>query len=166
VTVEFSITIGKTEKKVLLEKKDGDYTVTVGDRTYVARDVAMSGGVLNFFVGHRTYRALVSKNSLGTQITLGGRDYFVAGEEEETGAAGGAHHHGDGSVEAPMPGGVVAVNVKIGDTVAPGDPLVVLESMKMQNEITAPLAGKVTAVNCAAGDQVAFGAVLVEIEAR
>ena len=63
-----------------------------------------------------------------------------------------------------MPGSIVAVNAKVGDTVAVGDSLVVLESMKMQNEITAPVAGEVKSVSCSPGDQVAFGAVLVEIK--
>lgn len=63
-----------------------------------------------------------------------------------------------------MPGNIVAVNVEPGETVEPGAPLVVLESMKMQNEIISPVAGEVRSVNCAVGDQVSFGAVLVEIE--
>jgi acetyl/propionyl-CoA carboxylase alpha subunit len=162
--VELSLTIGKTEKKILVQREDGGFVVTVGDRRYVARDVSMADGVLTFFIGNRTLRALVSKNQLGTQITLSGRDYFLAGYEEEAGSAAGAHHHGDGTVEAPMPGNIVAVHAKAGDKVAMGDSLVVVESMKMQNEITAPVAGEVKAVNCAPGDQVAFGAVLVEIK--
>jgi biotin carboxyl carrier protein len=163
--MELSLSIGSTEKKVRVERRDGTYVVTVGDRRYVARDVSMADGVLTFFVGNRTLRALVSRNSLGTQITLAGRDYFLAGRDEEAGVAASAHQHGDGSVEAPMPGNVVAVHVKAGDDVAVGDSLVIVESMKMQNEIAAPVAGKVKAVNCTKGDQVAFGAVLVEIDA-
>lgn len=162
--MELSLTIGATEKTVRIERRDGSYVVTVGDRRYVAHDVAMADGVLTFFVGNRTLRAVISRNPLGTQITLAGRDYFLAGSEEEAGAAATAHHHGDGTVEAPMPGNVVAVHVKPGDNVAVGDSLVVVESMKMQNEITAPVAGEVKAVNCAKGEQVAFGAVLVEID--
>jgi biotin carboxyl carrier protein len=163
--VELSLTIGKTEKKVRVERRDDSYVVTVGDRRYVARDVSMADGVLTFFVGNRTLRALISRNPLGTQITLAGRDYFLAGGEEESGGGASAHHHGDGTIEAPMPGNVVAVRVKPGDKVAVGDSLVVVESMKMQNEITAPIAGKVKAVHCGKGEQVAFGAVLVEIDA-
>lgn len=161
--MDYALTIGETEKCVTLEKKDGGYRVAVGDREYIARDVSLSDGVLTFFIGHHSYRAVVSRNSLGTQITISGRDYFLESEDEGDGASKAVHHPGDGSVEAPMPGSVVAVNVKVGDSVKAGDSLVVLESMKMQNEISAPVAGKVKAVHCAKGEQVAFGATLVEI---
>lgn len=159
--MERRIVLNGIEAVVAMEKRDDGYMIRVGDREYAVTGVSIAEGVLNFFVGTKTCRAIVSQNALGTQITLSGRDYVLAGEEEEAG--GGAHHHGDGSVESPMPGNIVAVHVKPGDRVEGGASLVVLESMKMQNEITAPLAGEVTAVHCATGDQVGFGAVLVEI---
>lgn len=67
-------------------------------------------------------------------------------------------------VEAPLPGTVLSVNVKPGDTVKAGDVLLVLEAMKMQNEIVAPRAGTVRDVGVAKGDTVALGDVLVTIE--
>jgi biotin carboxyl carrier protein len=69
--------------------------------------------------------------------------------------------HGD--VRAPMPGRVVAVHAQIGDEVAAGAPLVVVEAMKMQNELLAPRAGTVLRVHVAAGDTVERGAILVEL---
>jgi biotin carboxyl carrier protein len=62
-----------------------------------------------------------------------------------------------------MPGSIIAVNVAEGDHVRSGQALVVLESMKMHNEITAPHDGVVRKVNCRVGEQVGFGHVLVEI---
>ncbi|MBC7437115.1 MAG: biotin/lipoyl-binding protein [Bdellovibrionales bacterium] len=64
---------------------------------------------------------------------------------------------------APMHGVVVALNVKVGDQVAEGDTLVVLEAMKMENQVRAPRAGKVAQVRCEAGASVAVGQVLVEL---
>lgn len=66
-------------------------------------------------------------------------------------------------VEAPMPGTIMKVNVKVGDTVSEGDPVVVLEAMKMENDIPATVSGKVAAVNVSSGDNVEAGAVLVVI---
>jgi 3-methylcrotonyl-CoA carboxylase alpha subunit len=63
-----------------------------------------------------------------------------------------------------MPGRVLGVNVKPGQTVAAGDRLLVLEAMKMENRISAPVAGIVARVAVAEGDQIADGALLVEIE--
>jgi 3-methylcrotonyl-CoA carboxylase alpha subunit len=63
-----------------------------------------------------------------------------------------------------MPGVVVAVAVRAGDVVAAGQPLVVLEAMKMQNPVRAPRGGRVARVLVAAGAQVEGGAALVELE--
>jgi 3-methylcrotonyl-CoA carboxylase alpha subunit len=71
----------------------------------------------------------------------------------------------DGRIIAPMPGRVLSVDVAIGQTVAAGDRLLVLEAMKMEHRIAARAAGVVTAVNIAIGDQVADGMLLVEIGA-
>ena len=69
-----------------------------------------------------------------------------------------------GTVQAPMPGLVLSVNVAEGDSVEPGQVLAVLESMKMQMQMRAPVGGKVTRVVARSGAQVDKGALLVQIE--
>lgn len=69
-----------------------------------------------------------------------------------------------GVIRAPMPGLVVRVEVAVGDRVAAGGRLVVVEAMKMENELRAPGAGVVTAVHVAAGAPVNKGDVLVTLE--
>ncbi len=71
---------------------------------------------------------------------------------------------GKGTVVAPLPGVVISVNVKVGDTVKASDTVVMLEAMKMENSIRAGRDGKVTGVNVAAGESVLEGAPLVTIE--
>lgn len=66
------------------------------------------------------------------------------------------------SVDAPLPGTIKQVLVTVGQDIAAGDTVVVMEAMKMENNITAEFAGKVTAVKVAVGDQVQSGQVLVE----
>ena len=66
-------------------------------------------------------------------------------------------------IESPMPGTIMKVNVKVGDTVNEGDAVVVLEAMKMENDIPATVSGKVVAVNVANGDTVESGATLIVI---
>ncbi|MEY4563526.1 MAG: hypothetical protein RLZZ618_2803 [Pseudomonadota bacterium] len=68
-----------------------------------------------------------------------------------------------GGLSAPMPGKVVAVLVAVGQAVTAGQPLAVLEAMKMEHTVLAPKDGTVTAVLCAAGEAVAEGAALLEI---
>jgi 3-methylcrotonyl-CoA carboxylase alpha subunit len=68
-----------------------------------------------------------------------------------------------GGLFAPMPGRIIAVNVKAGDAVASGAALVVMEAMKMEHTVYARAAGVVTRVFCTAGDQVKEGAELLEL---
>lgn len=70
---------------------------------------------------------------------------------------------GSVKIEAPMPGTVLRLNVKVGDTVADGQALVVLEAMKMENDIVASQAGTVASINVNAGDSVNTGDVLVTL---
>ncbi len=67
---------------------------------------------------------------------------------------------GGQSVNSPMPGSILAVNVKAGDSVNEGDVLMILEAMKMENEIMAPGAGTVSSVNVSVGASVNTGDVL------
>ena len=71
---------------------------------------------------------------------------------------------GGEQVTSPMPGTILAVNVAAGDTVKKGQGLMVLEAMKMENEIMAPRDGKVTAVAVAKGAAVESGALLCTIQ--
>ena len=74
-----------------------------------------------------------------------------------TGAQGGV------KVNAPMPGKILGVKAAAGQAVKKGDVLVVLEAMKMENEIVAPQDGTVASVNTSVGEQVEAGAVLVTL---
>ena len=100
-------------------------------------------------------------------VLVDGRDVRVAADEPpdvtalaHAGAGGGA---GPVRVSAVMPGRVAAVRVAAGDAVAAGDPLVVLEAMKMEHPATAPYDATVTAVLVAEGEQVVGGQPLVEL---
>jgi 3-methylcrotonyl-CoA carboxylase alpha subunit len=79
-----------------------------------------------------------------------------AGEEVEA---------GDAHLRAPMSGTVISVLVKLGDTVARGAPLLILEAMKMEHTITAPTSGTVTALHYAQGEQVKEGAEMIDVTA-
>jgi biotin carboxyl carrier protein len=94
-------------------------------------------------------------------VLHGGWQYRVTADEADAGPAAAA----DGSLHAPMPGTVLRVDVREGQDVAAGAPLVVLEAMKMELAVSAPASGTVTAVLIAVGDLVARGQALVELDA-
>jgi 3-methylcrotonyl-CoA carboxylase alpha subunit len=72
---------------------------------------------------------------------------------------------GDAAVKAPLPGKIIDLRVKAGDTVSKGQPLLVLEAMKMEHTLAAPADGTIKTVRYAVGEQVVEGAELVEFEA-
>jgi len=113
-------------------------------------------------VDGRPCRALVARIRDRVLVALAGRVYtFETGEEARQAAAA----VGSGTVVAPMPGKVLAVLVAPGDRVVIGQPLVVLEAMKMESTLTADMAGTVRTVGAIAGATVAGGDVLVEVAA-
>lgn len=67
-------------------------------------------------------------------------------------------------IVAPIPGVVLAIDVKVGDTIKVGDRLLLLEAMKMENNIVSEKAGTITAVNIAVGQQVLQNEIMIELE--
>ncbi|MBL6734232.1 MAG: biotin/lipoyl-binding protein [Candidatus Poseidonia sp.] len=107
----------------------------------------------------RTALAHVAKHGDVWWVHLNGHTFRW--ERLEPGSVSTAN---DGGLVAPMPGKVLEVFVKVGDTVAAGDALMVLEAMKMEHRIVAVHDGVVTAVHFGTNDQVVQGAALLEIE--
>lgn len=114
-------------------------------------------------------------------ITVNGKAYDVAVEEVGAGSAPAAvpaapaapapaaapaavPAAGGTAVKAPMPGDILDVKVSAGDTVSEGQVLMVLEAMKMENDIVAPKAGKVASVNVKKGDKVNRDDLLASIQ--
>jgi len=110
----------------------------------------------------RVCRALVARRRDEVLVALDGRVHrFETGEEVRAGGRSGGR--GSGTVVATMPGKVIAVLVGAGDAVEAGQPVIVLEAMKMETTLAAEVTGCVTAVAAVAGTMVDAGAVLIEI---
>jgi 3-methylcrotonyl-CoA carboxylase alpha subunit len=98
-------------------------------------------------------------------IWLGGQAYqlsLISGGPRRAGEAGSAGLQG-GDVKAPMPGTVLKVLVQAGDIVEPNQPLVIMESMKMEMTLSSPTAATVQQINGSAGQLVEMGTVLVKL---
>jgi 3-methylcrotonyl-CoA carboxylase alpha subunit len=106
-------------------------------------------------------RALVARLRDRVLVTLDGRLYaFETGEAARSAGRGGG---GSGLVAAPMPGKVIAVLVAEGDPVEAGQPLVLVEAMKMETTLAAGIAGHVRKVSAQPGQLVDAGQILVEV---
>ena len=126
-------------------------------------------GLARLVAGGRSVPALVEGQGSDWVVTLRGRRIPVSVRtwrerllaEAETSARA---HAGPTTVNATLPGLVVAVAVAVGDEVEQGASLVTIEAMKMQNEVRAPRPGRVVEVTVATGEAVATGAPLLRLE--
>ena len=128
---------------------DGRLAVGLGADTFVAtvvRRAAIDGGVDYTLFADGRSRRLRLVDPLDLSI------YAAAGTGEAT-------------VRAPLPGKIIDLKVKAGDTVSKGQPLLVLEAMKMEHTLAAPADGTIKSIRYAVGEQVAEGAELVEFDA-
>ena len=162
--MELSLCIDGVEKTLNLEKKEDGYSVSIDDNEYHVTAEPLSNGAFVFFVGNKSFVAHLSDDGNVSRLAIEGRNFLIEKESDDDRRGGpGASTHADGKVESPMPGNIIKVCVNEGDTVEAHQAVVVIESMKMQNEIPSPVAGEVAKVSCSVGDQVSFGDVLVEI---
>lgn len=159
------------EKHELRVRREGTRVFALIDGRTIEMDVqdTESGGYLLIIDG-RAYDCRVDRSSSQPEkalVHLRNRVYTVAlADPKRLRAAESAATHNDGSAQivAQMPGKVVRVHVEAGAQVEAGDALLVVEAMKMQNEMKSPKAGTVTVLNARAGATVNAGEVLAVIE--
>jgi biotin carboxyl carrier protein len=123
-------------------------------------------GVFSILLDGRSYEARVESQYDGVDVTVRGRRLRVELEDPRRSSRKSAGRRTDGplQVTAPMPGKIVRLLVAPGDEVIAGQGLVVMEAMKMQNELKAARPGRVAAIPAREGETVSAGAVLVVIE--
>ena len=149
-----------TPVRCSVERQDDQFVVRIGDATLELRPTCWEPGVLCFSASGQSRIARVASARGRRFVHVDG--YTVEYSLSEDGRAG-VRLPVDSELSAPMPGTVTQVLIREGDAVVRGQPLVMVEAMKMEHVIRAPRAGTVNAVRARAGDQVAGGAVLVEL---
>lgn len=124
--------------------------------------------VTSLLINHRSLEAVVEEKDGIWQVLIRGEQYPVLVLDERTQRLANARGsftapEGEVIVASPMPGTIIAVSVSEGDFVKEGDKIVILESMKMENELRAPRDGLIAQVNVKAGASVEKGETLVVI---
>lgn len=163
-----------------------NYITTIGGKEYNIdvldkRHISVNGKIMevdfesisgqpvySLLIDAKSYEAFVSPDEDEWQVLLQGQQYPVkvedAREKRLRAAAGGSPQaSGDFQLKAPMPGLVVAIPVEESQEVEKGQVLLILESMKMQNELRSPRAGKVQRIKVKAGESVEQRQVLLSV---
>jgi len=148
--------------------RDGDlYRFRLGDQEERQAQLAeVEPGVFSVLLDGRSYEARAEYGDECAWITVRGRRFRVAITDPRrwTQSSAALHGHDRETIVASMPGKIVRVLVLPGETVAAGQGVIVIEAMKMQNEMKARRAGRLTAVPVREGETVAAGAILATIE--
>jgi len=147
------------DKQFLVEIID-DKHISVDGKVYGIDFETVSGQpVYSLIVDGRSHESYVQREDESWQVLLRGRLYPVTVEDERekrlrAAASSGVTESGEFHLKAPMPGLVVAVPVTEGQEVKKGEVLLILESMKMQNELKSPRDGIVNRIKVKAGESV------------
>jgi acetyl-CoA/propionyl-CoA carboxylase biotin carboxyl carrier protein len=136
--------------------------VTAGNRSWSVHPIASEAGLLRLEVDGLVHEAAVRVGPHRVDVAHRGNTHVF--ERPDAFAPGSQHAASDGTVAAPMPGTVLGVSVVVGQQVAAGETLGVMEAMKMELALKAPLAGTVTQVGARPGAQVALGAALFVVD--
>lgn len=123
----------------------------------------------SLIIDGRSYHLSVTSHQRGYHVLLDDRLMHVTLQSEldrtiEQMGMGSSNNRKQGDVLAAIPGMIAIIEVKEGQQVAAGDPLLILEAMKMENELVAPVGGIVKQIAVATGDTVEKGTLLVRIE--
>ncbi len=160
---------GKKVRVELPERaREGGVTQCVVDGRQVEADARiLQSGMLSLVIDGRQYRCVLDSTAGQDAVVIGGRRSAFSVEDPRSlqgrrGAASNAE--GPRALKAPMPGRVVRLLVAAGDEVAEGQAIVVIEAMKMQNELKSPKSGRVARVPVTVGDTVGAGDVLAVVE--
>jgi biotin carboxyl carrier protein len=151
--VKLKAIIGETNHDVGLGLDGAKVKAWIGARGYELEAREIEDGVYLMFVGDRVREVRVDE-----------RIKIVDPKRLRSGQNSGGHHHGVAQIVAQMPGKVVRVHVEAGAAVEKGAGVLVVEAMKMQNEMKSPRAGVILSVNVKPGDTVNAGDVLAVLE--
>ena len=156
----YTVEIEENGKSVYRVSVDGNEFLVDGKKT----------GRTNFslIVDNRSFEIEVDNTDDEYRVLVDGRNYRIHLVDERrvrVGAAqSGQQPQGRQMVSVPMPGKIIAVLVAVGDAVEKGQGLVIVEAMKMENEVRSPISGEVKEIKVKPGDTVEGGALLVIVE--
>jgi biotin carboxyl carrier protein len=162
--VVYEARVGGRAIRVEVRGKDGHYAVLLDGRALEVDFEDSSDGFASLLIDGRSHEAALERRPGGYAVGLRGGTMIVDLAPPSSAAASRGSAAVAARLTAPMPGRVIRVLVEPGQTVGRGDGLVVMEAMKMENELRSPRAGRVKEVHAREGQAVETGALLVVVE--
>ena len=163
--MDFSFWLNNKEYRLNVEEEVGnEIAVSLGKKQYSVSVEFISGDEILLNIEGRIHNVIVNSNTLFYSVYVNGRFFKIEKKSASQilGKKGAKLKKRD--IKTSMPGRIVKVFMKEGDKVKEGQAVLVLEAMKMQNEIKSPQSGIITKINPTSGDSVEAGALLFSVE--
>jgi biotin carboxyl carrier protein len=161
----YEVAIGETSREIEVLAKDDGFMVRVDDQEPVFVDVrAPAKHVLSVLCDGLSYEVGVKRESHTWSVDIYGSAHEVDVQDPRRKALSLAGGSEQGLLKTAMPGRIVRLLVAVGDKVSKGDPIIVVEAMKMENEMKAPTEGVIKAIYGSEGQAVEAGAALILVE--
>jgi biotin carboxyl carrier protein len=163
--VKLDVEVAGRLRQIELTRAGERFECRIDGRLVDADMSEIGGGIYSFLISGRSLDVRVDACGPRLQIRSGGREFVASVRDPRRYRKGGGAILAEGrqKVTAPMPGKVIRVLVKAGDVVAAGQGIVVVEAMKMQNEVKSPKAGSVEKLLVAEGQAVNAGDALAVV---
>jgi biotin carboxyl carrier protein len=164
--MKYELEIDGIRKMIQLDQSDDYVVANLEGRDYRMRLARPEDGVYLLFVGERVYEARVCSTGRSSfSVKLGSRVFSaqLIDRKHRRGGADGSQT-GQQHLVAPMPGKVIRVLLSRGDEVTGGQGVVVVEAMKMQNEVKSPKKGRLVDIRVKEGDTVTANQILAIVE--
>jgi biotin carboxyl carrier protein len=161
----YKVIDGAGERSAQVEGGEGSYRILEAGESLTLDARRVASGRWSILWGARSFAVDIRRRGSSYEVQVGGRTYrFDLVDPDRSGGSGaGTGASGGGDVTTPMPGRVVRLLRAVGDPIRRGEGVVVVEAMKMENELEAPRDGVVLEVRVREGDRVEGGVVLAVI---
>ena len=163
----YEVTIANKTHKIELERAGTGWRCKVDGSEFPVDVTSVQSGVFSILINGKSYAVKQESTALGTTIVVGGRRFEATVRDPRSLRSrrnSGPAEEGLKKILAPMPGKVVRILAPAATNVEAGQGVVVIEAMKMQNEMKSPKKGVVKKINVTEGSAVEAGQVLAEVE--
>jgi biotin carboxyl carrier protein len=164
----FHSNLGGKNYKIEINKQEDTYLVTIDGDAYRVDSRRIGEGELSLNIKGKVFDIIINANSRSHDVLVGPFSYHIelmnSASMGESVQSESSIISGKVSVTSPMPGKVIRILKHLNDSVKEGEGVIVVEAMKMENELKSPKNGKVSEIKVSEGKTVESGEVLVVIE--
>lgn len=165
--MNFETSISGKIKLINIKEENGHYVVTIDDGKPIHADLIKTNREYNLLINGRSFRVALATSNKKFEIQLDGNLFeleLVSDLQKARRKLHGEELTGAGTIVAKMPGKIIKILAKVGDEVHDGQSIIIMEAMKMENELKSLAKGTIKEIRVKEGDSVDAGTLLVIME--